>query len=671
MARKSSSDLRVVVLRASSSLQLSESSFLPPFRAVFGSSRIAVIPGRGTLPSQRTYTMIRETQLLYQDHTGTERVLRLAGLDRGEHTAIVLSARVESIPSGAIVHAKVANYSSRPVRFRWVGFELDTGFDSASPARFFKHGYQSWSASYPVAVGRAAHHESRPLLARISHQSEAERPDIALEDATSELFTIIESDSSHERFLCGFVGAANQFTTLTVNSPSRVIARALFDGAWLCPGEMFAVEPLAYWRSDQDAARIAAQWAELLGKRMSARVSAPYQRGWCSWYHYFDAITEDALRANLGKLRELHREFPVDVVQLDDGFQAALGDWEHTNAKFPSGLKRIADEIRAAGFTAGLWTAPFLAARDSNLMSAHPDWFIRNQNGEPQPVAHNPSWTAAEDKSAYALDPSHPEFTQHQEQLFHRLVHEFGYGYLKLDFLFAAAAAGRHYDSNLTRAQILRRGLETIRRAAGDETFILGCGCPLGPAVGVVDGMRIGPDVAPYWGGDVEPGTRLAIDAMLMRSFMHRRLWLNDPDCLMLRASETRLSREERFALASAIAVSGGMLLVSDDMNLLDEDSERLFRMVAGIGMEVDATSRNEPPLVRSLMHNTAIHNLAAQGRYDVFQLLLNIGEIRRDVSTASMSAAGGRAKLIGPDGESETPERIELPPHSGRIIRC
>jgi len=113
------------------------------------------------------------------------------------------------------------------------------------------------------------------------------------------------------------------------------------------------------------------------------------------------------------------------------------------------------------------------------------------------------------------------------------------------------------------------------------------------------------------------------------------------------------------------------MLLVSDDMNLLDEDSERLFRMVAGIGMEVDATSRNEPPLVRSLMHNTAIHNLAAQGRYDVFQLLLNIGEIRRDVSTASMSAAGGRAKLIGPDGESETPERIELPPHSGRIIRC
>jgi hypothetical protein len=40
-------------------------------------------------------------------------------------------------------------------------------------------------------------------------------------------------------------------------------------------------------------------------------------------------------------------------------------------------------------------------------------------------------------------------------------------------------------------------------------------------------------------------------------------------------------------------------------------------------------------------------------------------------VPAAVISSAGGRAKLIGPDGESETPEKIELSPHSGRIIRC
>jgi alpha-galactosidase len=182
--------------------------------------------------------------------------------------------------------------------------------------------------------------------------------------------------------------------------------------------------------------------------------------------------------------------------------------------------------------------------------------------------------------------------------------------------------------------------------------------------------MRIGPDVAPYWGSDVEPGTRLAINAIIARSFMHRRLWLNDPDCLMLRASETHLSREERFALASAIAVSGGMLLFSDDMNLVDEHGQRSFHMTAGIGMEVDQASGNEPPLAGSLMHDTAVHTLVAHGRQGEFHLLLNVGEIPQEVSTGAIPTAGGVAKLIDPNGESEAPEKIELPAHSGRIVR-
>jgi alpha-galactosidase len=614
--------------------------------------------------------MIPELCLHYRDQAGTERVLRLAGQAHGEQDGVVLSVRNEPIAGGGIAYAQVANQSGRLVRLQWVGFELDTGFDDAAPARFFKHGYQSWSASYPAGVGQPRPQPARPLLARISHQSETERPVDAPEEATSELFTIIESDSSPERFLCGFIGAADQFTTITVSSPGRATARALFDGISLHPGATLAVEPLACWRAAQDGARMAAQWAELLGRRMSARVNAPYRRGWCSWYHYFDRITEETLRSNLRQLRELRRDFPIDVVQLDDGFQAALGDWEQTNAKFPSGLKKIADEIHEAGFTAGLWTAPFLATRESNLMRAHPHWFICDQSGAPLPVVRNSSWTTGEDQFAYALDPSHPEFTQHQEQLFHRLVHDFGYSYLKLDFLFAAAAEGRRHDPNLTRAQALRRGLAAIRQGAGNDAFMLGCGCPLGPAIGIVDGMRIGPDVAPYWGGSVEPGTRLAIDAIIARSFMHRRLWLNDPDCLMLRASETRLSPGERFALAAAIALSGGMLLFSDDMKLLNEGSAKLFRLVACIGMEVDGASGNQPPQANRLMDDMAMPALVAQGCESLLYLLVNTGELPKKVALATLSASG-HARLIGPEGESAAPAVIELPAHAGRIIRC
>ncbi|HJU11432.1 MAG TPA: glycoside hydrolase family 36 protein, partial [Candidatus Binataceae bacterium] len=403
----------------------------------------------------------------------------------------------------------------------------------------------------------------------------------------------------------------------------------------------------------------------------SARVNAPYQRGWCSWYQYFSSITEDALRSNLRRLKDLRREFPINLVQLDDGYQAALGDWEYTNDKFPGGLKIIADEIRSAGFRAGLWTAPFLATRDSHLMRAHPGWFMRNQNGEPLAIIQNPSWTLDEDKSAYALDPTHPEFEQYLERLFDRLVHEFGFTYLKLDFLFAAAAHGRRHQPDITRAQTLRLGLETIRCGADEQSFLLGCGCPLGPAVGVVDGMRIGPDVAPYWGGNVEPGTRLAIEAIIARSFMHRRLWLNDPDCLMLRSRETRLSREERFALAAAIAVSGGMMIISDNMDLLDSECNKLFQRMGEIGMEADTASHAEPPVAVSLMDDTAVHLLVTRKHDGVYGLFLNTADSPRSVSVSAIASIGQPARLLGPDGESAAPEQIELPAHSARIISC
>src|SRR5208337_3154332 len=119
--------------------------------------------------------------------------------------------------------------------------------------------------------------------------------------------------------------------------------------------------------------------------------------------------------ANLKSLEAMRSEFPLDVVQLDDGFQSALGDWDTTNAKFPSGLKRIADEIRDAGFEAGIWTAPFLAARDSRTMNAHPDWLIRDRDGEPLKACYNANWTTDERGVAYALDPSNPAFCSHLE----------------------------------------------------------------------------------------------------------------------------------------------------------------------------------------------------------------------------------------------------------------
>jgi alpha-galactosidase len=193
----------------------------------------------------------------------------------------------------------------------------------------------------------------------------------------------------------------------------------------------------------------------------------------------------------------------------------------------------------------------------------------------------------------------------------------------------------------------------------------------MGPAVGIVDGMRIGPDVAPYWGaGSADPGTAPAIDAIVTRSFMHRRLWLNDPDCVMLRAEETGLSSDEREALAWTIAASGGMLLVSDDMGLLSQESAGLFRAVAAIGAEVDGACLDEPPDAANLMDGGGLKILSTRMRDGKLHLVLNMSDQARDVCLAEVLPAYASASLIALEGEPDAGERLGLAPHSARIVR-
>jgi alpha-galactosidase len=168
---------------------------------------------------------------------------------------------------------------------------------------------------------------------------------------------------------------------------------------------------------------------------------------------------------------------------------------------------------------------------------------------------------------------------------------EWGYPYLKLDFLYAAALKGRYRDRTKTRAQVLRRGLETLRDAVGEEVTLLGCGVPLGPALGLVEIMRIGADVAPRWPPEWNqrdfffprepnmPSTRNALQNILTRAPFHRRWWINDPDCLLVRP-DTELSLAETRSLATAIALSGGSLLISDDLPNVPRERLRLVRQL-------------------------------------------------------------------------------------------
>jgi alpha-galactosidase len=73
---------------------------------------------------------------------------------------------------------------------------------------------------------------------------------------------------------------------------------------------------------------------------------------------------------------------------------------------------------------------------------------------------------------------------------------------------------------------------------------------------------------------------------------MHRRLWLNDPDCLMLRSAATQLEPAQALTWARAVGISGGMALVSDDLSLLDASSRGLLDQCLEIGRASDDAAR-------------------------------------------------------------------------------
>ncbi|MFQ5699645.1 MAG: alpha-galactosidase [Myxococcota bacterium] len=447
------------------------------------------------------------------------------------------------------------------------GGRLELPGDARS-LRFYRMGYQSWSPA-----GRLTLHErdARPRPGVVGRMhfgpwTPAARRGLHVSDWQASLAAPGEPGVTlgfltHSRML-GHVALEHAETA------RRLYARCVAEGLPVAPGESLRAERL--WLGlDADGSDGMARWAERAGREMNARVPQAVGSGWCSWYQYFTSVRAEDVRAELDRLRPYRGM--LETVQIDDGFQSQVGDWLEPHESFPEGVAPLADEIRDAGFRAGLWLAPFLASRSSRLAREHPDWLLRDPSGKPIYALAHPSWPG---RWMHALDPTHPGMLRWLDRLIRDVV-GMGYDYLKLDFLFAGALRGGRYDPTLRTGEAYRLALATIREAAGRQAFLLGCGAPLGPSIGLVDGMRIGPDVAPKWSsriGDALLGMHAApaavnsIRNVLARSALHQRLWLNDPDCILLRDSDTRLSLDEVQALAAAVAMSGGLVVASDDL---------------------------------------------------------------------------------------------------------
>ena len=309
------------------------------------------------------------------------------------------------------------------------------------------------------------------------------------------------------------------------------------------------------------------------------RFAAPV--GWCSWYYYFSKVTLADVIENMDWFAA-RRDEPafgnVRYIQLDDGWQTALGDWRGSNEKFPGGLARFADEAKKRGFIPAVWVGPFMVEEGSEIAAANSDWLLRDAAGAPVSTM-----TWREGHKVFALDATHPAVLAHLEALF-REIRSLGIDYVKLDFCMIECSAPEavYFDRTATRAQALRRGMEAIRRGFGDDGFILGGTMVFAPAVGIVDAMRVSTDITPYWdrpGQHAEaPNVPNVCRNVVHHAYLNGRLWINDPDTLIVRDDNTKLTQGEVELWERAVSLAGGSLLLSDRMATLSPERLALVR---------------------------------------------------------------------------------------------
>ena len=414
------------------------------------------------------------------------------------------------------------------------------------------------------------------------------------------------------------------------------------EGVELAPGESVQLPPVLIATGRDPVVQMEAYAADA-AQEMRARVPGHVPTGWCSWYYFYNRVSEADVLANLGEMaREGH---PAEYVQIDDGFQEYTGDWLTPNAKFPSGMASLAARIRDAGYKPGLWLAPFVMHEDSAVLRGHPEMALKTHTGETVFVE---TWLGR----CAVLDCTHPAAEAWLREVVGTVVREWGYEYLKLDALaFAARSPGvvRYHAANTTAPANLRRGLEIIREAAGADTFILGCTCHFGPALGLVDAMRVGPDVKELWAEGPRPSVKHAMRLALQRNWMHRRWWANDPDCLIVRDTDTALNEAEVRFLATGIALSGGMVVASDDLPKVSPGRRGLaLALFPPTGVAARPVDPDEGPVAsawRARLDDgralVGILNWSDEPRWVVVSEYLEPGEIGFDVWNGRVIGAG------------------------------
>lgn len=431
-----------------------------------------------------------------------------------------------------------------------------------SDDRVFLNGYQSWTESREFRTDEAVRPLSRSLRPfygkfHLDHFGDYYFTRYSTKKGKYHGYTYTYVRSRNDTF--EFAGSLNEedgFTVFRYDTGSKKMEIEK-DCSGLVINDNFRVfDVLLTSGTEEDVFR---EYFSELGVKKGKNLPAA---GWTSWYNYFTNISHEIVSDNLNAFKK--NRVPIELFQIDDGYQNAVGDWLKINKKFPKGMKSVASEIRKAGFKPGIWIAPFICEKKSDLFREHPDWIIKDKKGKPLVIGNNDKWSG----HFYALDLYNSGVKKYLKEVFETIFSKWGFEMVKVDFVYAACVRP---DEKRNRGQIMSEAMRFLRRLAG-KRLILGCGVPLGSAFGLVDYCRIGCDADIRWeyeeAAAVHYRERVATVNAIVDTIGRRHLdgmvFRNDPDVFILRHQNNNLSADQKRTLFLVNQIFGSLLFTSD-----------------------------------------------------------------------------------------------------------
>ena len=310
---------------------------------------------------------------------------------------------------------------------------------------------------------------------------------------------------------------------------------------------------------------------------------SPPLTGWNSWDYYFRTVRAENVLENADAILQdpILRE-KLRCIIIDDGWAHCEGEW-YPNYRFPEGMRKLAADLQARGFTPGIWTngcqvhpLSCPAMRESAIL-------IRKPDGMPLCV-----------DGLYVIDPTHPAGEAYILALYRRL-YEYGFRVFKVDFVSALLHAERFYKPDTGPYDAIRRLFVLIRQAVGPESHIIGCSYPVECGAGYVDSCRIGVDIHNQWSH-----VCWCLEYLQLKFWCGKQFFRIDPDFLLVRGQDTSLESEtnvfnpsealpydpenrgdrwrrgpvfdflEAETWANIVVFAGGNLLLSDRLSMLN-----------------------------------------------------------------------------------------------------